>query len=74
MIVSRTSDAVVLEVHSTLLTAHKVVRTQSSRVTMTTFVHYKRRMGRILWSAIAPVHHRTEPYLIGHATGHLRRT
>lgn len=70
-IATRTADAVVLEVHSPLLTAHKVVRTQSSRVTMTTFVRYERRMGRILWSAVAPVHHRTEPYLLGRSAGHL---
>jgi hypothetical protein len=70
-IAARTTDAIVLEVHSSSLTAHKVVRTQSSRVTMTTFVRYERRMGRVAWSAVAPVHHRTEPYLLGHAAGHL---
>jgi hypothetical protein len=71
-IATRTTDAVVLEVRSSLLTAQKVVRTQSSRVTMTTFVRYERRTGRIVWSAVAPVHHRTEPYLLGHAAGHLK--
>ncbi len=70
-IATRTTDAVVLEVHSSSLTAYKVVRTQSCRVTMTTFVRYERRMGRMAWSAVAPVHHRTEPYLLGHAAGHL---
>lgn len=68
-IVGRAPGEITLEVRSVLLTAHKVVRVEDSRVIMTTFVRYERQMGRFVWSAIAPVHHRTEPYLLGRAAG-----
>jgi hypothetical protein len=60
-------DLVALEVRSGLLSALKVVRVHDSRGVMTTYVRYERPLGRALWSAVAPVHHRTEPYLLGHA-------
>jgi hypothetical protein len=66
-IVAAEPDELVLEVRSSLATAQKVVRVQGSRVVMTTFVHYERPMGRVVWSSVAPIHHRTEPYLLGHA-------
>jgi hypothetical protein len=66
-IASKTADSVVLEVRSSVATGRKVVRAQSSRVVMTTFVRYERRMGRIVCTAVTPIHHRTEPYLLGHA-------
>lgn len=71
-IVLATPDAITLEVRSALVTATKVLRVEGSRVRMTTFVHYERRVGRALWSAIAPVHHQTEPYLLGHAASYPR--
>jgi hypothetical protein len=66
-IVSSTPDAIVLDLQSPLATAQKVVRVQTARVVMTTFVRYERLAGRALWSAVTPVHHRTEPYLLGRA-------
>ena len=67
-IVRQARDSIVLEARSPLLTARKVVRVESSRVVMTTFVRYERRAGRAVWAAVAPVHHRTEPWLLAHAT------
>jgi hypothetical protein len=64
---SETPDALVLAVQSALLSARKVVRVEPARVVMTTFVRYERAPARALWSAVAPVHHRTEPYLLGRA-------
>lgn len=69
-IVSTTPEAIKLEVQSPLVTALKVLRVEDSRVVMTTFVRYERKSARAVWSAIAPVHHRTEPYLLGHAASH----
>jgi hypothetical protein len=69
-IVSDSTDRMVLEVHSPLATAKKVVRVEPSSVTMTTFVHYERPLGRAIWASVMPVHHRTEPYLLGHAASH----
>jgi hypothetical protein len=62
--------ATILEAQSPLVTAQKVVRVDGSRVVMTTSLRYERRASRAVWSAIAPVHHRTEPYLLGHAAAH----
>lgn len=66
-IVRRTPDSITLEVRSALVTAHKLLRVERSRVVMTTFVRYDRPFASALWSAVTPVHHRTEPYLLGHA-------
>ncbi len=70
-IVTGSTDRLVLEVDSPLVTAKKVVRVERSSVTMTTFVRYERPLGRAMWSSVAPIHHRTEPYLLGHAATHL---
>jgi hypothetical protein len=67
-------DVMTLEVRSGLATAHKVVRVEVDRVVMTTYVVFERRLGRAVWSAIAPIHHRTEPYLLGHAASHPPRS
>jgi hypothetical protein len=65
-----TPDAIILEVQSALMTAHKILRVEASRVLLTTFVRYEHRMAGGVWPAIAPVHHRTEPYLLAHAASH----
>jgi hypothetical protein len=69
-IVSATSEMIILEVRSAMVTARKTLRVEGSRVTMTTFVRYERPLARAIWAAIAPVHHQTEPYLLGHAASH----
>jgi hypothetical protein len=66
-IMASTPDTITLEVRSVLVTAQKLLRVEGAEVQMTTFVQYQRGAGRAVWSAIAPVHHRTEPYLLGHA-------
>jgi uncharacterized protein DUF2867 len=69
-IISSTSEAIMLEARSALVTAQKVLRVEDSQVRVTTFVQYHRGAARAIWSAIAPVHHRTEPFLLGHAASH----
>lgn len=69
-IVTGTPDSILLELQSPFMTAHKVLRVESSRVFTATFVRYERRPARALWSVVAPIHHRTEPYLLGHAASH----
>lgn len=71
-IVTVTPDSIMLELQSALVDAHKVVRVEDSRVLATTFVRYKRRAGRAAWALAAPIHHRTEPYLLGHAVTQLK--
>jgi hypothetical protein len=69
-IATDTPDSILLELQSPFMTAHKVLRVEGSRVLTTTFVRYERRPARALWSVVAPIHHRTEPYLLGHAVSH----
>jgi Protein of unknown function (DUF2867) len=66
-IASNMPDTIVLALQSPLVTARKVVRVETARVVMTTFVRYERPAGRALWCAVTPVHHRTEPYLLRRA-------
>jgi hypothetical protein len=66
-ITNATPEAISLDVHSPLVSAHKVLRIAGSRVLVTTFVRYKGLRGRAVWTAVTPIHHRTEPYLLGRA-------
>jgi hypothetical protein len=67
-----TPDAITLEVHSSLLAARKVLKVDRDRLTLTTLVRYERPQGRLIWSALAPVHHRIEPWLLTLATARYR--
>ena len=59
-----TPDTITLEVGSSLVTAHKLLTVEESRVVMTTYVRYERTLGRVLWAVIVPIHHRIEPLLL----------
>ncbi len=59
-----TPDSITLEVKSSLVTARKVLNVEANRLTLTTYVWYERSAGRVVWAAIAPVHHRIEPLLL----------
>ena len=50
-----------LETESRLFSANLVVRTSERRVMLTTFVRYDRGAGRIVWTALSPVHRRLIP-------------
>ena len=71
-IATSTADAITLEVSSPLITARKVVRVAPTRVTVTTHVRYQRRPARVIWSIVAPVHHRTEPLHLTMAASRLQ--
>lgn len=58
---------VFLEADSPLLTGRKVVQVASGSLTVATFVRCGGRFGRLVWSVVAVVHHRTEPMLLNHA-------
>jgi hypothetical protein len=61
---------ITLEADSWLLTADKEIRVAGGSVRVSTFVRYRRGLGRAVWTLVAPIHHRTEPYLLGHAASH----
>jgi hypothetical protein len=69
-IVTDTPDAILLEVRSKRFTAQKVLRVEAAEVVTTTYVRYQQKVSRALWVSLAPVHHLTEPYLLGHAAAH----
>ena len=68
-----TSNAITLEVESGSIAARKVLLVEQNRLTLTTYVWYRRRLGRLLWSTLAPVHHRIEPLLMTLATSPHRK-
>lgn len=59
-----TPDSITLEVKSSLVIARKVLNLDAHRLTLTTYVWYERSAGRVLWAAIAPIHHLIEPLLL----------
>jgi hypothetical protein len=68
-----TPGSIALEVHSGSLTAHKVLQLDPDRVVLTTFVRFDRLPGRVLWTALAPFHHRIEPLLLTLAASRFRK-
>jgi hypothetical protein len=64
---ANTKQTITLRVRSPLVTAHKVLDVRGDQLTVTTFVRYESRRARLIWLAIAPVHHRVEPWLITRA-------
>lgn len=67
-----TPDSLVLDVRSGSLSARKVLRLQADRVVLTTSVSFDRLPGRVLWTVLAPVHHRIEPLLVTLAASRFR--
>lgn len=67
-ILSCTPELIVLGAESFALSSRLVVRVEDSRVVHATFVHYQRRLARILWAAAEPIHRRVIPYLLGYAS------
>lgn len=66
-IVAMEPDAVRLELRSSLMTAHLILRLASSMVVLTTNVYYTRRFARPLWTAVGLIHRQMIPYLLGRA-------
>lgn len=67
-ILDSTSQVIILEAESPLLVAHNVIQVGNDFVRLTTSVRYERRLGRVLWSVAAPLHVRTIPHLMRHAS------
>ncbi|WP_109453831.1 hypothetical protein [Streptomyces sp. ICBB 8177] len=56
-----------LSAPSPLIRARNVVLVDADAVTWATLVSYERPFARHVWAAVAPVHHRVIPYLMGRA-------
>ncbi|MCF3101293.1 DUF2867 domain-containing protein [Streptomyces roseoverticillatus] len=61
--------SVTLEARSRLMTARNVIGVDGTKVVWTTLVRFEQRMGRLVWSAAAPVHHAVIPCLLTRAAG-----
>jgi len=67
-------DEIILQEPFRSGTAHNVLRVESSKVLLATFVRHETPWGRPLWSSVAPLHHRIVPYLLGRAARQWSRT
>ncbi len=57
----RGADWIRLEAASWFLTANLVVRATDGRVSLTTFLHYDRGLGRLVWPPLSAIHRRLIP-------------
>ncbi|TNC43122.1 DUF2867 domain-containing protein [Mumia zhuanghuii] len=63
-VAARADEALRLEAQSPFLTGELVVTTVDGSVTLMTSMRYERRLGAILWPAVAVVHRRAAPGLL----------
>jgi hypothetical protein len=66
------ADWIRLEAASWFLTANLLVQTADARVSLVTFLHYKRRLGGMLWPSLAVVHRRLVPGVLRDAAARIR--
>lgn len=64
---SCTPVAIVLTEQSALVTAHLVLRADTSELRLATFVRYEHRAARAVWTIGSIVHRRIAPYLLTRA-------
>lgn len=60
----RREDWIRLEAASAFLTCNLIVQTAEGRVSLVTFLHYDRRLGRSMWSPLSAIHRRAVPGLL----------
>jgi hypothetical protein len=65
-----TEETIVLEAPFRFGKACNVLRVESSRVVLVTFVRYEKPLARAVWSIAAVFHERVIPYLMSHAAKH----
>jgi hypothetical protein len=61
-----------LEAASAFLTANLLVHTADGQVSLGTFLHYDRRLGRGVWPPLSAIHRRLVPGVLRRAAQHLR--
>ncbi len=66
-IVQRSPQSITLHAGSPLMQAQKVIRADDASLVAATYVWFRSRLGRVVWSGVAPVHHLTEPLLLNAA-------
>jgi hypothetical protein len=66
-IVGRLPNETVVELRSSSLTAHNSFHRDQSSLVWSTFVHYDRPLGRIVWRPVSLVHRPLVRYALGRA-------
>ena len=61
-----------LEAASWFLSANLVVQTTDGRVSLTTFLHYDRRLGHVVWPPLSVLHRRLVPGVLRDAAARIR--
>ena len=61
-----------LEAASWFLAANMIVRTVDGRISLTTVLRYRRRLGQHVWPALSAFHRRLVPGVLRAATAHIR--
>ncbi|WP_439680132.1 DUF2867 domain-containing protein [Embleya sp. MST-111070] len=62
------ADSCTVTASSRLVTAHNTLLVRDDGVVWITRVRHERRIGRVVWGAIAPIHHLTVPWLLRRAS------
>jgi hypothetical protein len=68
----RGDDWIRLEAASWFLTGNLLVHTAAGRVSLATFLHYDRRLGRRVWPPLSAIHRRLVPGLLRDAAARIR--
>jgi hypothetical protein len=66
-IIDRSPDSVTIESRSWFLTSRLVFRTETTRVTQSTYVRYDRRIAAIVWPPVSILHRQIVPRILRHA-------
>lgn len=70
-ITGRGPDWIRLEAASWFMTGNLLVQTAAGQVSLVTFVHYDRPLGRLWWPPLSVIHRRLVPGVLRHAAGRL---
>jgi hypothetical protein len=72
-ILDRSPDSLTIESRSWFLTSRLVFRTETTRVTQSTYVRYDRRIAAIIWPPVSILHRQIVPRILRHAATRARR-
>ncbi|MEU1280669.1 DUF2867 domain-containing protein [Streptomyces sp. NPDC005805] len=73
-VAQREADRIRLEAGSWFLACELLVHRGEGRVSLGTFLHYRRRLGRTVWTPLSAVHRRLAPGLLGDAEARVLAT
>lgn len=69
---ARHDDWIRLETASWFLSGNLIVQTAPGRVSLSTFLHYDRRPGRLIWPPLSALHRRLIPGILASAAERIR--